>query len=41
MVENGVYGGTTCGPVAHDIYSAILELERSAQDKPQTLAKNR
>ena len=40
MVENGVYGGTTCGPVAHDIYSAILEQERSAPGKPQTLAKD-
>jgi penicillin-binding protein 2 len=40
MVEDGVYGGTTCGPVAHDIYSAILEQERSAPGKPQTLAKD-
>ncbi len=39
MVEDGVYGGTTCGPVAHDIYSAILEEERSAPGKPQTLAQ--
>jgi penicillin-binding protein 2 len=41
MVEDGVYGGPTCGPVVHDIYSAILEQERAAPDKPQTLAKNR
>ena len=40
MVENGVWGGETCGPVAHDIYAALLEQERSVPGKPQTLAKN-
>jgi len=37
MVENGEYGGTTCAPVARDIYAAILERERAA--KRDTLAK--
>jgi penicillin-binding protein 2 len=37
MVENGEYGGTTCAPVAHDIYAAILERERVT--KRDTLAK--
>jgi penicillin-binding protein 2 len=40
MVENGVYGGTTCGPVARQIYSAILEQERSNAAKAQALANN-
>jgi penicillin-binding protein 2 len=40
MVEDGVYGGTTCGPVAKEIYKAILEQERPTPDKPQTLAKS-
>ena len=40
MVENGVWGGETCGPVAHAIYAALLEQERSAPGKPQTLARN-
>jgi penicillin-binding protein 2 len=40
MVENGDFGGTTCAPVAHDIYAAILERERSILGKPGTLAQN-
>jgi penicillin-binding protein 2 len=40
MVEDGVFGGTTCGPVAREIYKAILEQERSAPRKPQSLAQN-
>lgn len=40
MVENGDSGGKTCAPVAHDIYAALLEQERSAPDKPETLARN-
>ena len=40
MVENGDFGGTTCAPVAHDIYAAILERERSNASKPGTLAQN-
>ena len=39
MVENGTSGGDTA-PVARDIYTAILEQERSAPGKPQTLARN-
>ena len=39
MVENGVFGGTTCAPVAHDIYSAIVAEEQSTPAKTQTLAK--
>jgi penicillin-binding protein 2 len=27
MAENGISGGKTCAPVAHDVYSAILRLE--------------
>jgi len=30
MVENGTFGGPTCGPIAHDIYETILEKEKSA-----------
>jgi penicillin-binding protein 2 len=37
MVEDGESGGKTCAPVAHDIYAAILDWERSA--KRDTLAK--
>jgi penicillin-binding protein 2 len=40
MVEDGTSGGTTCGPVAHDIYAAILEWERSNASKLGTLAQN-
>lgn len=40
MVEDGVYGGETCAPVARDIYAALLEQERLAPGKPQTLAKS-
>ncbi|HZT21375.1 MAG TPA: penicillin-binding protein 2 [Verrucomicrobiae bacterium] len=29
MVESGTYGGTTCAPIAHDIYEAILKEEHS------------
>ena len=39
MVENGVTGGATCAPVAHHIYEAILERERAATGKPETLAR--
>jgi cell division protein FtsI/penicillin-binding protein 2 len=27
MVENGQSGGTTCAPVAHDVYTALLQME--------------
>jgi penicillin-binding protein 2 len=30
MVENGAAGGQTCGPVAAEVYRALLEQERSA-----------
>jgi penicillin-binding protein 2 len=29
MVESGTYGGPTCAPIAHDIYVAILNSEKS------------
>lgn len=29
MVENGTFGGPTCGPIAHDIYEEILKKENS------------
>ena len=29
MVESGTFGGTTCAPIAHDIYVAILNSEKS------------
>ncbi|MGO9536945.1 MAG: peptidoglycan D,D-transpeptidase FtsI family protein, partial [Limisphaerales bacterium] len=29
MVESGTYGGPTCAPIAHDIYEAILNSEKS------------
>jgi hypothetical protein len=31
-------GGTTCAPIAHDIYAAILENERAAGVKNLTAA---
>jgi penicillin-binding protein 2 len=40
MVENGVTGGTTCAPVAHNIYLAIQERERSNPGKSGILAQN-
>jgi penicillin-binding protein 2 len=40
MVEDGASGGKTCAPVAHDIYAAILDWERSNASKPGTLARN-
>ena len=33
-------GGTTCGPVAKEIYTFIRDRERSVPGKPQTLANN-
>jgi len=36
MVENGSYGGTTCAPIAHDIYEELLKKEKA----PQALAAN-
>jgi len=33
MVEDGTFGGPTCGPIAHDIYTAILEKEKSGAGK--------
>jgi penicillin-binding protein 2 len=29
MVQSGISGGTTCAPIAHDIYEAILNSEKS------------
>jgi cell division protein FtsI/penicillin-binding protein 2 len=40
MVENGEFGGTTCGPVAGKIYAAIVDQERSKAAKAQALATN-
>ncbi|MEY4387688.1 MAG: hypothetical protein RLY20_2971 [Verrucomicrobiota bacterium] len=31
MVENGISGGTTCAPVAHDVYQAIQQLNQPAK----------
>jgi cell division protein FtsI/penicillin-binding protein 2 len=39
MVENGQSGGTTCAPVAHDIYTALLQME--ARRASGSLAGNR
>jgi penicillin-binding protein 2 len=33
MVESGISGGDSCAPVAHDIYEAILEKEKSGAGK--------
>jgi penicillin-binding protein 2 len=33
MVENGTFGGPTCGPIAHDIYEEIVNQEKSAAGK--------
>ena len=38
MVESGVSGGDTCGPIVHDIYLAIQKRERDGANTPQTLA---
>jgi penicillin-binding protein 2 len=40
MVEDGVYGGPTCAPVAEHIYEAILKREQSGLPKPAALAHN-
>lgn len=40
MVEDGASGGETCAPVAHKIYAALLERDRSAPGRPQTLAQS-
>lgn len=31
MVEGGTYGGTTCAPIAHDVYQEILRMEHKGQ----------
>jgi len=41
MVENGVSGGATCAPVAHHIYAAILERDRTNNQNLATLAKRK
>jgi penicillin-binding protein 2 len=40
MIENGVSGGATCAPVAHDIYLAIQEHDQISPAKGQTLARS-
>jgi penicillin-binding protein 2 len=39
MVEDGQFGGPTCGPVAQRIYEAIIKMEQSKKPRP-TLARN-
>lgn len=39
MVENGRSGGSTCAPVAKQVYTAILESRRKAAARPQPLAR--
>ncbi len=41
MVESGIgtFGGTTCAPIAHDIYEAILEKMKSAGKIPGSQMK--
>jgi hypothetical protein len=29
MVQSGISGGVSCAPIAHDIYEAILNSEKS------------
>lgn len=31
MVEGGTYGGTTCAPIAHDVYEEIMRMESQGQ----------
>jgi penicillin-binding protein 2 len=40
MVEDGVWGGTTCAPVARKIYEAIVKEEQGLPPKVSTLAQN-
>ena len=40
MVEGGTYGGTTCAPIAHDIYEAIVREEAAAAGKAPAAASN-
>jgi penicillin-binding protein 2 len=40
MVEDGQFGGSTCAPVAKEIYKAILKREHSGLGRPPTLAHN-
>jgi penicillin-binding protein 2 len=41
MVENGASGGTTCAPIAREVYEAILKQEQQRQvPKPDVTARN-
>ncbi len=40
MVEDGDFGGTTCAPVAAEIYDAIYKMERSSKLRPSNFARN-
>jgi penicillin-binding protein 2 len=41
VIEGGDSGGTTCAPVAHDIYEALLKREHGLPAKTQgSLAAN-
>jgi penicillin-binding protein 2 len=40
MVEDGVFGGPTCAPVAEKIYEAILKRERESPSRASSLAHN-
>jgi penicillin-binding protein 2 len=40
MVESGISGGSTCAPIAHDIYAEIVKKENALDAKNLALAKN-
>lgn len=40
MVEDGDFGGTTCAPVAAQIYDTIYRLERDSKLRSRSFAKN-
>jgi len=39
MVEGGASGGTTCAPIAKEIYKEILSREKYQKSKPPTIAR--
>jgi len=41
MVEDGVSGGTTCGPIARQVYLALQKREQMKPAKPESLASSK
>jgi penicillin-binding protein 2 len=41
MLAGGASGGSSCAPIAHDVYVALQQMERKAAAKPPALAQAR